>query len=246
MDAVEAALKGEVLVPAGQAGGDHRPVAAARARRRRARDGPQARPARAARPGRPAARPRPGPGHLPGRAPRARSCPRSPGGRTRRSAPTSASRTPPPTRPTRRWTGCKARQDAIEKKLARRHLAPEANPSRMALFDLSSSWLEGSHCPLGARGYSRDGKKGNVQIEYGLLTDPAGPPGRGPGPRGEHRRPRRLHRDRRRRQGHLRAAEDGHGRRPRHDHHRPHRGPEGTRRQATRGSPRCAPPPSAS
>ena len=46
----------------------------------------------------------------------------------------------------------------------------------MALFDLSSSWLEGSHCPLGARGYSRDGKKGNVQIEYGLLTDPQGGP----------------------------------------------------------------------
>jgi len=69
-----------------------------------------------------------------------------------------------------------ARQDSIESKLARRHLAPEANPSRMALFDLSSSWLEGSHCPLGARGYSRDGKKGNVQIEYGLLTDPQGRP----------------------------------------------------------------------
>jgi len=69
-----------------------------------------------------------------------------------------------------------ARQEAIEKKLARRHLAPEANPSRMALFDLSSSWLEGSHCPLGMRGYSRDGKKGKVQIEYGLLTDPEGRP----------------------------------------------------------------------
>jgi len=68
------------------------------------------------------------------------------------------------------------RQEAIEKKLARRHLAPEANPSRMALFDLSSSWLEGSHCPLGMRGYSRDGKKGKVQIEYGLLTDPEGRP----------------------------------------------------------------------
>ena len=50
------------------------------------------------------------------------------------------------------------------------------NPSRMALFDLSSSWLEGSHCPLAARGYSRDGKKGRLQIEYGLLTDPAGRP----------------------------------------------------------------------
>jgi hypothetical protein len=69
-----------------------------------------------------------------------------------------------------------ARQDAIESNLARRHLAPEANPQRMALFDLSSSWLEGTHCPLGARGYSRDGKKGNVQIEYGLLTDPGGRP----------------------------------------------------------------------
>jgi len=69
-----------------------------------------------------------------------------------------------------------ARQDAIERRLAGRHLAPAANPSRMALFDLSSSWLEGSHCPLGARGWSRDGKKGTVQIEYGLLTDPEGRP----------------------------------------------------------------------
>jgi hypothetical protein len=69
-----------------------------------------------------------------------------------------------------------ARQENIERKLARRHLAPGANPSRMALFDLSSSWLEGTHCPLGSRGYSRDGKKGKVQIEYGLLTDPEGRP----------------------------------------------------------------------
>ena len=68
------------------------------------------------------------------------------------------------------------RQDAIEAELARRHLGPRANPSRMALFDLSSSWLDGSHCPLAARGYSRDGKKGKLQIEYGLLTDPAGRP----------------------------------------------------------------------
>jgi hypothetical protein len=69
-----------------------------------------------------------------------------------------------------------SRQDAIEAELARRHLALQANPSRMALFDLSSSWMEGSHCPLAARGYSRDGKKGKLQIEYGLLTDPAGRP----------------------------------------------------------------------
>src|SRR5271169_1001017 len=46
----------------------------------------------------------------------------------------------------------------------------------MVLFDLSSSWLEGTRCPLAARGYSRDGKKGKLQIEYGLLTDPAGRP----------------------------------------------------------------------
>jgi hypothetical protein len=69
-----------------------------------------------------------------------------------------------------------ARQEQIEARLAARHLAPGVNPSRMALFDLSSSWLEGSHCPLAARGYSRDGKKGRLQIEYGLLTDPAGRP----------------------------------------------------------------------
>jgi hypothetical protein len=68
------------------------------------------------------------------------------------------------------------RQDAIEAKLAARHLAPEPNPSRMALFDLSSSWMEGRCCPLAARGYSRDGKKGKLQIEYGLLTDPGGRP----------------------------------------------------------------------
>jgi transposase len=72
------------------------------------------------------------------------------------------------------WLG--RRQDAIEAGLALRHLAPEANPARMALFDLSSSWLEGTHCPLAARGYSRDGKKGTLQIEYGLLTDPEGRP----------------------------------------------------------------------
>ena len=67
-------------------------------------------------------------------------------------------------------------QDSIEAGLAARHLSPQANPSRQALFDLSSSWMEGRHCPLSARGYSRDGKKGKLQIEYGLLTDPSGRP----------------------------------------------------------------------
>lgn len=69
-----------------------------------------------------------------------------------------------------------ARQDAIETKLTAKHLAPQVNPSRMALFDLTSAWMTGRHCELAARGYSRDRKKGLPQIEYGILTDPAGRP----------------------------------------------------------------------
>jgi len=42
------------------------------------------------------------------------------------------------------------------------------------MFDLSRSWMEGTHCELAARGDSPDGKKGREQIEYGLLTDPEG------------------------------------------------------------------------
>jgi hypothetical protein len=64
------------------------------------------------------------------------------------------------------------RQDPIEAELAGRHL----REGGIAMFDLSSSWVEGSHCELAARGYSRDGKKGKEQIEYGLLTDEAGRP----------------------------------------------------------------------
>jgi hypothetical protein len=68
------------------------------------------------------------------------------------------------------------RQDGIEKQLAARHLDPSVNPARMALFDLTSSWVTGRCCELAARGYSRDGKKGCEQIEYGLLCDPQGRP----------------------------------------------------------------------
>jgi hypothetical protein len=68
------------------------------------------------------------------------------------------------------------RQDRIEKKLAAKHLAESVNPGRMALFDLTSSWVTGRCCELAARGYSRDGKKGCEQIEYGVLTDPDGRP----------------------------------------------------------------------
>ncbi len=72
------------------------------------------------------------------------------------------------------WLG--QRQGAIETTLARRHLGAEANPSRLAYFDLSSSWVEGTKNELAARGYSRDKKRGMAQIEYGLLTDKVGRP----------------------------------------------------------------------
>jgi hypothetical protein len=65
-----------------------------------------------------------------------------------------------------------ARQDAIERKLAARHLASGG----LALYDLTSSYFEGSHCPLAARGYSRDGKKGKLQVNWGLLADRRGCP----------------------------------------------------------------------
>lgn len=64
------------------------------------------------------------------------------------------------------------RQDRIQKKLATRHLKADA----IALYDLSSSYYEGATCPLAKRGYSRDGKKGTLQVNYGLLTDARGCP----------------------------------------------------------------------
>jgi hypothetical protein len=62
-----------------------------------------------------------------------------------------------------------ARQGSIEKALAKRHLAPGG----VVMFDLSSSWVEGAHCPVAARGYSRDRNAGKAQIEYDV-TIPAG------------------------------------------------------------------------
>ena len=64
------------------------------------------------------------------------------------------------------------RQASIENTLAKRHLTPGG----MVMFDLSSSWVEGTCCPLAARGYSRDHKAGKAQIEYGLMTDGDGRP----------------------------------------------------------------------
>ena len=65
-----------------------------------------------------------------------------------------------------------AGQDRIQKKLATRHLKEDS----LVLYDLSSSYFEGSHCPLAKLGYSRDGKRGTLQVNYGLLTDDRGCP----------------------------------------------------------------------
>jgi len=64
------------------------------------------------------------------------------------------------------------RQARIEKSLARRHL----RDGSLVLYDLTSTWLEGTCCPLAAHGYSRDGKKGKLQIVFGLLCDERGCP----------------------------------------------------------------------
>jgi Transposase DDE domain len=64
------------------------------------------------------------------------------------------------------------RQPAIETTLARRHLSN----GMLVLYDVSSSYMEGRCCPLAKRGYSRDGRKGTLQIVYGLLCAPDGCP----------------------------------------------------------------------
>ena len=65
-----------------------------------------------------------------------------------------------------------SRQKHIERKLASRHL----DEGGLVLYDLSSSYFEGVTCPLAARGHNRDGKKGKLQVNYGLLTDERGCP----------------------------------------------------------------------
>jgi transposase len=64
------------------------------------------------------------------------------------------------------------RQGAIERKLAARHLPEGA----LALYDLSSSYFEGTHCPLAKIGHNRDGQKNKLQVNYGLLAARSGCP----------------------------------------------------------------------
>ena len=68
------------------------------------------------------------------------------------------------------WLG--ERQPAIETALAKRHL----KNGTLVLYDVSSSYMEGRCCSLAHRGYSRDGRKGTLQIVYGLLCAPDGCP----------------------------------------------------------------------
>ncbi len=68
------------------------------------------------------------------------------------------------------WLG--KHQEGIERRLARRHLGS----GTLVLYDVTSSYLEGRHCPLARRGYSRDGKKGKLQIVFGLICNAAGCP----------------------------------------------------------------------
>lgn len=64
------------------------------------------------------------------------------------------------------------RQEAIEQRLAKRHL----QPGGLVLYDLSSTYMEGTKCPLAKRGYSRDGRQGSLQVQFGLLTSADGWP----------------------------------------------------------------------
>ncbi len=64
------------------------------------------------------------------------------------------------------------RQSRIQKKLAARHLQDDG----MALYDLTSSYFEGVCCPLASLGHNRDGKKGKLQVNYGVLANPDGIP----------------------------------------------------------------------
>jgi len=64
------------------------------------------------------------------------------------------------------------RQPAVESRLAAKHL----REGTLLLYDVTSTYLEGRHCPLAAHGYSRDGKPGKMQLVFGLLTTPEGCP----------------------------------------------------------------------
>lgn len=65
-----------------------------------------------------------------------------------------------------------SKQESIENNLATRHLAS----STLVLYDVSSSYFEGKTCPLARYGYNRDGKRGKLQLVFGLMCDASGCP----------------------------------------------------------------------
>ena len=111
------------------------------------------------------------------------------------------------------------RQGAIETALAKRHL----KGGTLVLYDVSSSYVEGRCCPLAKRGYNRDGKKGKVQIVYGLLCAADGCPVAIEVFEGNTGDPRDRGRSGRQAEEAVRPRPCGAGRRSRHDHPGAHR-----------------------
>ena len=110
------------------------------------------------------------------------------------------------------------RQAAIETALARRHLSG----GTLVLYDVTSSYMEGRCCPLAQFGYNRDGKKGKLQIVYGLLCAPDGCPVAIEVFERLDRRPVHPRRPSRQAEAALRARPRRPGRRQGHDHRGPH------------------------
>ena len=233
--AVEATLKGERLVPAGQAvtitaSLPHGHVAAVHAMAAKlglpALLGPAGRPrdlalalviSRVVGPGLEAVHPglvgRYHPGRRPGRG----------AGR-------------PPMTSTRRWTGWRAGRTR-----SRRGWPPATwprRPTRPGWRCSTCLLVAGRHAlPAGRPRLLPRRQERHAADRVRAAHRPRGPPGRGPGLPRQHRRPGRVHRDRQGAAGQVRPGEDGHGRRPRHDHQRPHRGaePAGGRRGGPAG-----------
>jgi hypothetical protein len=65
-----------------------------------------------------------------------------------------------------------SQQSRVEQRLARQHL----RQGTLVLYDVSSTYFEGRTCPLGRRGFSRDGKRDKLQIVFGLLCASDGCP----------------------------------------------------------------------
>ena len=118
------------------------------------------------------------------------------------------------------------RKDAIEAELAARHLAPEAEPVEDGAVRPVQLVAGRLAVPAGRPRLLPGRQERQAADRVRAAHRPRRPPGRGPGAPRQHRRPRRVHRDHRGGAGQVRAGQDGHGRRPGNDHLRPDPGPE--------------------